>query len=90
MNKYKAPILLLIMVVAYLFGALSYSYNIWPIDWLRALNLHFHTPSNDDLAPNLNKLDEYERLIFTPNKTEVTCPDQKKIPLFYSLLGNQI
>lgn len=66
------------MVVVYLFGAFSYSYNIWPIDRLRALNLHFHTPSNDDLAPNLNKLDEYERLIFTPNKTEVKCPDQKK------------
>ena len=55
---------------------------------LRALNLHLHKQRNDDLDPNQNapilanspsnqnKLDEYERLIFALNKTEVPCPKQ--------------
>jgi hypothetical protein len=87
---YKAPIILLTMVLCYLFGGYSYSHRIWPIDWLRTLNLHLHTLTYNNLSPikkitasidasqSENFLDEYDRLIFNPNKVEVPCPIQTK------------
>ena len=64
-----------LLISAYLFGALSYSRNLWPIEVLRQIK-----DSGEAFAtsqPNgLVQVDTLKRLTFYPGKQQVDCPVQ--------------
>jgi hypothetical protein len=71
-SKFKLMIYMAIIfciVAAYVFGAYSFSKNIWPMGILRELKKF--TPWNLQ-----GSYDEFDRLIAYPNKKAVPCPKQ--------------
>lgn len=66
----------LVIIFTYLFGAFSYSRNLWPIELLRQLK-----DSGEALATSnvqLSQFDSLGRLTFYPGKTQIECPIQAK------------
>jgi hypothetical protein len=67
---------LALVVTAYLFGAVSYSRNIWPIELLRQIK----DSGEAFAAPHVStaQFDSFKRLTFYPGKIQVECPLQEK------------
>jgi hypothetical protein len=75
-HRFKALIFLALTIVfvfsAYLFGAYSYSRNIWPVSFLRKIKQT--TPLASVLG--FGSYDSFGRLATFPNKSQVDCPKQ--------------
>ncbi len=68
---------LVLVVISYLFGAFSYSRNLWPIELVRQIkdSSIVHATSH---TIALNQYDSLGRLAFHPSKQQVECPVQSK------------
>jgi hypothetical protein len=79
-------LVLSLIVISYLFGAFSYSRNLWPIELLRQIK-----DSGEAYAtahPNrLAQVDSLKRLTFFPGKIQVECPVQAKDTGVFLILG---
>jgi hypothetical protein len=64
-------------LTAYLFGAFSYSRNLWPIELLRQIKDSAHVQAKDE-TDSLNQYDSLGRLTFHPYTQHVDCPVQAK------------
>jgi hypothetical protein len=67
-------VLLVLIVIAYLFGAFSYSRSLWPIELLRQIKDGGEAYATSMF--NLNHFDSLGRLTFDPYKKQVKCPVQ--------------
>src|SRR6476660_5888397 len=68
---------LAMLFFAYLFGAYSYSHNLWPIELLQQIR-HASAGQSTTVAVQLSEFDSLGRLTFYPEKTQVDCPVQEK------------
>ena len=78
------PAGLALFVIAYLFGAFSYSRNLWPIEVLRQIK-----DSGKVIASpgSYIQYDSLERLTHYPGKTQVECPIQARDTGVLLILG---
>ncbi len=60
----------LFLMLAYLLGAYSFSRDVWPISWIRAIKRSM------PWAPPLDNFDKFWRLTKYQGKVEVECPAQ--------------
>jgi hypothetical protein len=77
---------LALILPAYLFGAFSYSRNLWPIELLREIkdSRVAHATRN---PVNLSQFDSLGRLTFHPGKIQVDCPVQTRDTGVLLILG---
>ncbi len=72
-DGFKAiPVGLALLVIAYLFGAFSYSRELWPIEVLRQIK----DAGTVSATPVGTQFDSLRRLTFYPGKQQVECPIQ--------------
>jgi hypothetical protein len=67
---------LALIVISYLFGAFSYSRNLWPIELLRQIKESGEAFASPQVSAA--QFDSFKRLTFYPGKTQVECPVQGK------------
>jgi hypothetical protein len=67
---------LALIVLAYFFGAFSYSRNLWPIELLRQIKDSGEAFASPQVSSA--QFDSFKRLTFYPGKTQVECPVQGK------------
>jgi len=77
---------LTLLFFAYLFGAYSYSRNLWPIELLQQIRTASAGQSKADEV-QLSQFDSVGRLTSYPEKTQVDCPVQGKDTGVLLILG---
>jgi hypothetical protein len=78
---------LALIAISYLFGALSYSRNLWPMELLRQIKDSGEALAIPHSAARLAEFDSFKRLTFYPGKTQVDCPSQTKDTGVLLILG---